>query len=65
MTRTELQAKIELFGRELRALQAIPVRCTSCQHCTRDRWCDKFKAAPPDDVRAIGCEDWVYDEIPF
>ena len=65
MNRTELHAKIELFGRELKALQAIPVRCGSCLHCTRDMWCDKFKAAPPEEVRTAGCDEWTWDGIPF
>lgn len=65
MNRIEIQAKIEVFRRELRALEAIKISCGTCIHTSRTGWCDKFKASPPDDVRAVGCDEYEYDNIPF
>ena len=65
MNRIELKTKIELFRRELKLLESIKVGCLSCEHGTRKGWCDKFEAAPPSDVIDVGCDEYVYDEIPF
>lgn len=65
MTRTEIQTKINLYRRELRDLEAIKISCMTCEHGQTGGWCNKFQAAPPSDVQAVGCEDWTYDGIPF
>jgi hypothetical protein len=65
MTKTELSAKIELFSRELRTLQAIQTSCAQCSHGERTGWCNKHQASPPEDVRPLGCDDWHHDGVPF
>ena len=65
MTKTELQAKIELFRRELNELQMIKVSCRTCEHGASGGWCSKFQAAPPEEVQQAGCDDWSFDSIPF
>ena len=65
MTRTEIQTKIELYRRELMTLENIKIGCGSCEHGSTSGWCNKFNAAPPADVQAVGCDEWKYDEIPF
>lgn len=65
MNKSELAAKVELFRRELRQLEAIKPGCRTCEFCTTEGWCNKFSASPPPEVKEAGCEEWVYDGIPF
>lgn len=65
MTKTELQAKIDLYTRELNTLKSIPVRCNSCEHGASNGWCKLADCAPPPEVRNVGCDAWVFDEVPF
>jgi hypothetical protein len=65
MTKTELKAKIDLFSRELRTLQAIQTSCAQCEFGDRAGWCSKHQASPPPDVRPVGCDDWRHDCVPF
>lgn len=65
MTRIEIQTKIELFRRELRTLEAIKICCHSCEHFVHSPVCSKYQAPVPQDVQAVGCDDFVYDQIPF
>lgn len=65
MNRIELQTKISLFKRELKHLESIPVHCNSCQYGANAGHCSKFGARPPADVQVVGCDEWVYDGIPF
>ena len=65
MNRTEIQTKIELFRRELSTLEAIKISCGTCEHGQRAGYCSKFQAAPPDDVKAAGCDEYEHDGIPF
>lgn len=65
MNRIELNTKIELFHRELRTLEAIKPNCNTCNFGSRSNWCDKFQAVPPADVTPVGCDDWLFDQIPF
>lgn len=65
MTKTELQAKIELFRRELRILEDIKVSCRTCEHGASGGWCSKFQAAPPAEVQQVGCDEFFWDAVPF
>ncbi len=64
MTKTELNIRLELHGRELQRLQSIKINCQSCDHYARSM-CLKFQAPPPPEVVAQGCDEWTYDFIPF
>lgn len=64
MKRVEIQAKIEVFRRELRMLESIKMNCGNCQHFVQSM-CRKFDAVPPAEVQSFGCEEYEYDEIPF
>lgn len=64
MTRTELQIRLELHQRELRALERIKVGCRSCEHYSMPE-CLKFQQNPPPDIVQQGCDEWTYDHIPF
>jgi hypothetical protein len=68
MKKIELQAKIELWEREVKALRSIKVSCQTCEyyHLSGSRpHCGKFDAQPPAEVLPVGCEEWSYDDIPF
>ncbi len=66
MTKQELKIKIALFSRELNDLNRIQIRCNTCEHfLDRIKRCEKHQACPPDEVINAGCDDWVYDLIPF
>jgi hypothetical protein len=49
----------------LRDLERIEVKCRTCQHFGDGKTCNRFDAIPPAEVQAAGCEEWVYDEVPF
>lgn len=63
----ELNAKLDLFQREVRDLERIKKRvsCLTCEHGSTAGYCSKFNATPPEDVQRAGCEEWFYDAIPF
>lgn len=71
LTRTGLDLQLaaarlsfENAKRQLGALEAITVECSTCEHYHAKR-CTKWNAAPPPEVLAVGCPDWKFDEIPF
>lgn len=64
MTRNEHQAKVELYRRELRLLENIRITCNTCSQ-NASGWCNRFAAAPPEDVIKAGCDEWEWDGIPF
>ncbi len=41
--------------------------CSGCTHWRNggNAKCSKWDAVPPEEVQAVGCEDWRYDDIPF
>lgn len=67
MGRIELRAKIELFEAELKGLRRIDTGCGGCIHSEhrKDGTCTKWNQVVPQEHRAAGCDEWVYDEIPF
>ena len=67
MTRSDLHAKITLFAKELQLLQKIDQGCSGCDYSEhrRDGTCRKWNQTVPVDVRKVGCNEWVWDEIPF
>lgn len=65
MNRTEFQDRISYCRRELEWLQGIPMNCTTCEHKELGKtWCKKYGAIPDEFVQ-IGCDEWVFDEVPF
>lgn len=53
-----------LHRKQLDWLESIAVNCDSCSWYGKDL-CIKFKANPPPEVKAVGCDCWEYDSIPF
>lgn len=64
MNKQELQLKIELFRRELQDLESISVSCHTCESYSMPE-CLRYESSPPPDVVKQGCDEWVYDAIPF
>lgn len=58
----------EMAEKHYRMVASIKVECESCEFfagLTRARLCQKWGATPPPEVIPVGCEEWVYDLIPF
>lgn len=64
MKKFEIEAKIELFSKELEHLKRIKINCQNCEFYQQSL-CGKFQAAPPTEVLAVGCDEFNFDEIPF
>lgn len=61
-----LQQVITFHRARLRHYEEIEVSCTSCVHFVQiDQRCKKFEAAVPEEIVVKGCDEWVYDDIPF
>lgn len=65
MTRIEIQAKIDVFRRELKHLESIKICCNTCEHFAHAPVCSKYQSPVPKEVQSVGCDDFVYDQIPF
>ena len=65
MNKQQIQMKIDMLERELKITKSIPINCNSCEHFVHAPVCSKYKSPVPKDVQAVGCDDFVYDQIPF
>ena len=67
MGRTKLLALIEIFQEELKGLEKIDRGCHGCLHSEhrKDGTCNHWKQTVPIEARAVGCDEWKYDEVPF
>lgn len=50
---------------ELDRLERHAPACTTCLYLDAAKSCLKFEARPPAEFLSVGCEQWVYDEVPF
>jgi hypothetical protein len=65
-----LHAMIKLHSDELLQYQRVLGHEVNCRGC---RWsdkgtparCRKWDMIAPPEVQSAGCDDWVYDEVPF
>lgn len=64
MTRTQLSHAISVHEREVQWLKKIDTGCGGCNYLVGGH-CNLWDAPPPSEVIPVGCEQWVYDEIPF
>jgi len=70
VTKITLPAMIALHENELRQYQRVisnEVNCRGCRHSDKGTpaKCRKWNMIAPEDVQKAGCDDWVYDDIPF
>lgn len=67
MGKIELIRMIDFHKSELQKLQTLRVCCAQCEHYELGgkNVCLKFNAAPPAEVAAVGCDEWVLFDIPF
>lgn len=64
-TKKEIARRIADLKREISFLESINTDCNSCdaftgRACKRAGWVE-----PPPEVKAQGCPEWKWDEIPF
>lgn len=66
MKPVEIKVKIDILRRELKYWEDVfsTKKCGTCDNF-RQQVCTLAGIAPPDDVRATGCPEWVWDDIPF
>lgn len=62
MNKLQISLKREMLEKELRQLPNVA--CINCQEF-KSGWCNKYQANPPEDVVKEGCDEWLWDEIPF
>ena len=65
MNKQQIQMKIEMLERELIITKSIPTNCNSCEYFVHAPVCSKWQSPVPNEVRPVGCDDFVYDQIPF
>lgn len=57
---------IEFHSQELYRLKSMSTNCIGCTSFNKTTgFCNKWKATVPDQAQIKGCDDWVYDDIPF
>ena len=66
MTPAEIEVKISIAQKEADYWRGIlwDKRCGNCEQFT-GRECSKYKAMPPGGAKEPGCEEGVWDDIPF
>ena len=68
MNRIDLTVQRDATRAWLKKLDDIRVGCDSCEYAAvhaQQMLCRKFDAVPPPEVRQAGCDEWVYDQVPF
>lgn len=66
LMRTEAsKLALESAERTYRFFKNIRVHCPSCRYFGIRGMCDRWGQQVPVDVQPVGCDDWVYDDIPF
>jgi hypothetical protein len=65
MNKAQIQMKIEMLEAELNYLKGIKIKCQSCEHFAHAPMCSHWQAPVPAETQAIGCDEWIYDAIPF
>ncbi|MEG1678641.1 MAG: hypothetical protein RR326_00990 [Stenotrophomonas sp.] len=64
-TKKEIAERIKVLQREITFLESIRANCGSCDAFT-GRGCKRAGGIePPPEVKAQGCPEWQWDEIPF
>jgi hypothetical protein len=62
----EIEVKINIARREMEYWQGIlkNKKCGECEHFQQGT-CLKFNARPPGGDKEPGCDEFLWDEIPF
>lgn len=64
-TKKEIAKRIEVLRMEISFLESINTGCGSCD-AFNGRGCKRAGGVePPPEVKAQGCPEWKWDEIPF
>ena len=64
-TKKEIAKRIEVLRMEISFLESIHTGCSSCD-AFDGRGCKRAGGVePPPEVKAQGCPEWKWDEIPF
>ena len=64
-TKKEIAKRIKVLRMEISFLESIHTGCSSCD-AFDGRGCKRAGGVePPPEVKAQGCPEWKWDEIPF
>lgn len=63
MNKTEISVRIHILQQELTFYKGIR-GCSMCDNWKNSK-CSLYNSVPPDDVRVDGCDQFVWDSIPF
>lgn len=65
MNRAEFQERVNYCKRELDFLMAVEAGCNRCaKFSSSSKKCADFGEVPADFI-AIGCDNWIFDDVPF
>ena len=64
MDRVLLTQVREALRTRVQMLDAVNVSCSSCKEWKVGR-CLLADEVPPTAVQSVGCEQWIWDEVPF
>lgn len=65
MNRNDLTDRIAYAERDIAFLKQIKTNCTTCEHYNASGFCKLHQGKPPAEFVAIGCDDWLFDDVPF
>ncbi len=68
LNQLQKNALIKQLEDMLQAVKDMPAKkdCISCYYFDRSGMigvCKKYDAAPPDDIKAVGCESYIFDPM--
>ena len=72
LSKAEVIAARDAIARTKKRLDAIQFRCDTCAHWIRiqgsqpvQMTCNRWQRTPPADFQKVGCDEWIYDDVPF
>ena len=54
-----------VLRKHLTVLDAIKIRCGTCDKFADQVTCALYEEAPPREIQQVGCDEWKYDGIPY
>lgn len=64
MDKKEYAYRLDIATREIQLLESCRPSCKSCDHW-RAVVCGVYQEAPPPHIQEEGCDNWVWNDIPF
>ena len=67
MNKKDVQMLIAEYRKHIKELEEIKTGCKTCQKFNHDTTsiCKLYDEVVPPEIITVGCEEWIFDEIPF